>query len=462
MKDLFNLLRRNWLFFLLTTIAALALRLFFVFKFPHLSGDSFIYGDIAKNLLNHGIYGVHDNSLVRPTLMRLPGYPAFLAAIFAIFGQEHYRAVMVVQALIDTNLCLVISALALELVGTKAAKIAYLLAALCPFTAMYSAAVLAETLAIFCTAHALYYGVRGLKALRSATSGLELWFFAGFWTAIAILLRPDGAILLVPFAAALLGLLFMNTDRPKVVTAGVLYAIVALAPLVPWTIRNWRTFHMFQPLAPRYANDPGEFVPHGFNHWVKTWMVDTVSVEEIYWSVPGEPLEFQLLPERAFDSRLEYDATQGMADDYNKDLFLTPQLDGQFDHMARERVAHNPFRYYVWLPALRIADMWLRPRTELLPIESRWWEFEAHEGETVFAVAWALLNLFYLVAAWRGFVEWRLGIYGAVLIGFVVLRSIFLGTLENPEPRYVLECYPVVLVFAAGAFVRRGASPWNT
>src|SRR6266852_9531741 len=41
----------------------------------------------------------------------------------------------------------------------------------------------------------------------------------------------------------------------------------------------------------------------------------------------------------------------------------------------------------------------------------------------------------------------------ALLLGFVVLRSLFLGTLENPEPRYTLECYPVVLAFAGVAFV---------
>jgi hypothetical protein len=36
-----------------------------------------------------------------------------------------------------------------------------------------------------------------------------------------------------------------------------------------------------------------------------------------------------------------------------------------------------------------------------------------------------------------------------LLLGFVALRSIFLGTLENPEPRYTLECYPVVIILAA-------------
>jgi len=32
---------------------------------------------------------------------------------------------------------------------------------------------------------------------------------------------------------------------------------------------------------------------------------------------------------------------------------------------------------------------------------------------------------------------------------FVLLRSAFLGTLENPKPRYTLECYPVVFVLGA-------------
>ena len=73
---------------------------------------------------------------------------------------------MIVQAFIDTNTCLVIAALALELMNERAAKAAYLLAAICPFTANYVAAPLSETLAIFCTAHCLYYGVRGLKALQ--------------------------------------------------------------------------------------------------------------------------------------------------------------------------------------------------------------------------------------------------------------------------------------------------------
>src|SRR5689334_18675657 len=122
MRELIDLLRRNKLFFLLLTVAALAIRLFFIFRFPLVQGDVFIYDDIAKNWLNHGVFGISDQAIVRPTMIRLPGYPAFLAIIFSIFGQEHYRAVMIVQALIDTNTCLAISALALEVMNARAAR----------------------------------------------------------------------------------------------------------------------------------------------------------------------------------------------------------------------------------------------------------------------------------------------------------------------------------------------------
>lgn len=454
MAKLIELVRRNWLFFLLITIAGLALRLFFVFRYPHVAGDTWVYGDIAKNWLDHGIFGVTDNGEIRPTLIRLPGYPGFLAAIFAVFGREHYTAVMIAQALIDTNTCLVIAGLALELMNARAAKAAYLLAALCPFTASYVAAPLSETLAICCIAHALYYGARGLKALEQDASAGKLWAIAGLWSAAGIFMRPDNGLILPALGLALLIILFRKPNKKQVVFAGLILVITSLGPLVPWTVRNWRVFHVWQPLASRYANDPGEFLPRGFNHWVKTWMVDFVSVDEVYWKVSGEPLDPQQLPERAFDTRPEYEKTLALIERYNQQLYIDPEMDVEFEEIAHLREKHNSFRYILWLPFLRTADMWLRPRTELLDVEARWWEFSQHEAESWFALFWAGLNLFYLVAAFRGWLASRLGIAGIFVIGFILLRSFFLSSLENPEPRYVLECFPVVLALAGGAFMR--------
>ena len=341
MAKLIELVRRNWLFFLLVTIAGLALRLYFVFYHPHVAGDTWVYGDIAKNWLDHGIFGLTDNGEIRPTLIRLPGYPGFLAAMFAIFGREHYTAVMIVQAFIDTNTCLVIAGLALELMNVRAAKTAYLLAALCPFTASYVAAPLSETLAICCVAHALYYGVRGLKALEQDAPAVRLWAIAGFWTAAGIFMRPDNGLLLPAIGLALLAVFFRKANKKHVVFAGLLLAFTSLGPLVPWTVRNWRVFHVWQPLASRYANDPGEFLPRGFNHWVKTWMVDYVSVEEVYWKVSGDPIDPQQLPSRAFDSRPEYEKTLALIARYNQQLYIDPQMDDEFEETARVRQEHS-------------------------------------------------------------------------------------------------------------------------
>ena len=62
-----QLVRQNARFFFLATLAALALRLIFLLRFPAVAADSLIYGDIAKNWLQHGIYGITTPHGVDPT-----------------------------------------------------------------------------------------------------------------------------------------------------------------------------------------------------------------------------------------------------------------------------------------------------------------------------------------------------------------------------------------------------------
>jgi hypothetical protein len=225
---------------------------------------------------------------------------------------------------------------------------------------------------------------------------------------------------------------------------------MALAPLIPWTLRNFRTLNHFQPLAPRYATEPDETAPRGFNRWAATWIVDYVSVEEIYWDVPGDKIDPGKLPSRAIDSAAQRDATLALIADYNESHDLTPELDARFGELAAQRIREHPIRYYVLLPTLRIVDMWLRPRTELLPSDPRWWEFNDDPRGSIMAVGLGLLNLAYVGAGLLAIV-WRFSSvrYAGLLVAFVVLRSAFLGTIENPEPRYTLECYPVVIIMAA-------------
>lgn len=461
---LWSFLRRETRFFVIAGLAALAERLFFVFRFPAVVDDSRLYANIAENWMQHGIYGVTNSGVIMPTLSRLPGYPAFLAAIFAIFGRENFRAVLLVQVLFDLGTCILIADLARRMFSDRAAKAAFLLAGLCPFLANYAATALTETLEIFFTALALDLVLCGV-GMAGQRRWRRIWLGCGLAVGAGILLRPDGGIVLTAIGLYLLYLLVRRL-RPGiagscaqlparvVVWAGVLVLVGALAPLIPWTARNLHTLHHFEPLAPRYANDSDEPLMPGFNRWVKTWLEEYVSVEEIYWNVPGDAIDVGRLPGRAFDSPEQQRETADIFSDYNRDHDMTPELDARFAILAAVRVHTDPLRYYVRLPAVRIADMWLRPRTELFPSDPRWWEFNDNPLWLTVSIAFGAINLLYVAAGLAGLIRGRAAAGVGLLVVFVVLRSLFLGTMENPEPRYTLECYPVVIALVSVLFAR--------
>jgi hypothetical protein len=71
------------------------------------------------------------------------------------------------------------------------------------------------------------------------------------------------------------------------------------------------------------------------------------------------------------------------------------------------------------------------------------------------SLTFGVINLFYVVMSCAGLMRSR-ELFGiGLFILFLLLRSAFLGTLENPEPRYTLECYPAVIFFVAALFHRR-------
>jgi 4-amino-4-deoxy-L-arabinose transferase-like glycosyltransferase len=442
-------------------IAGLALRLFFVIHAPRIAGDTLLYGDIAKNWIQHGVYGFAQGPHGPvPTLIRLPGYPLFLALCFAVFGADRYTAVMVVQCLIDLATCLLVADLVRRLFGGRAALVVLWLAALCPFTANYVSAPLTETPSLLCIALAFY----GMERWRAGGQGWNgwLWAVAGA-LAYAVLLRPEQGLLAAAVVSAMLWLAFC--DRKRVFNAAVpvlAAAVCVILPLVPWTVRNWRTFHVFEPLAPRYATDPGEFVPVGFQRWFKSWAIEFASTEQVYWNYDSAPIDIADVPARAFDTEEQYSRTAALLGEYNKETTATPALDAGFNALAGERIADDPVRYYVALPLARLVDMLLRPRSEMMEINLEWWRWGRHPGQTIFAAVYALVNLAYIVLGLLGLWRWWRSGWDAPLawsmIAFVALRCAMLLTLDNAEQRYTLEFFPVLLVWSGAVFRSSGSS----
>ena len=443
-------------------VAGAVLRLWMLRKFFEVNGDAQLYGGMAKNLLLRDQYALTDpTGVLHSTLIRLPGYPLFLAACFRLFGIENYFAPACVQIFLALFGCILLGLFAYRIspptYRTAAAQATLWLAALCPFTAVYDAEPLTESLSVFCIALALWSAARfqDEPGWRSALA----FTFAVTYSA---LLRPDGALVGVALVPAVLLRLFrpaaQSSSGPSLrlsaarvgaheIRIALVSLLLALAPFAAWTWRNWHVFHVIQPLAPRYATDPGENTWPGFQRWVKTWCLDFVSTYEIYWNVPGGQFDLNALPARAFDSPAQRAETAHLAADYESNgNEFSISIDERFAELARERIAAHPLRYYMVLPLGRIADMWLRPRVENLPIDLDWWVYRHHHVETRFSWFYAGLNAFYLLIAIVGLsLRPRLWPW---MLAYMILRSALLATIEAPEARYTLECLP--MVFALG------------
>jgi hypothetical protein len=434
---------------LLALLAGALLRIWMLKHFFEVTGDSLIYGGIARNLLLSGRYALTvATGETYPTLIRLPGYPLFLALCFKLFGMENYASAGWVQIALELLGCLLLADFARRVVPARmsagAAHGTLWLAVLCPFTAVYAASPLTEGPTLFVIALAM-----DCAAVFNERPGW--WPALGFTFAVmyAALLRPDGALVAMAFVPAMVVAVLRKKNVARVrgglTRLVVICVLLAATPFVAWSWRNWRTFQVFEPLAPRYATDPGESTQAGWISWVKSWCLDFVSTYQVYWNVPGDNLDVAKLPARAFDSPEQYAETAALAKDYNAaDNSLTPEIDARFAKLAAERSRAHPFRSHVLMPVGRVADMWLRPRVENLPIDLDWWVYRHHYAETRFSWFYAGLNALYLLLGVAGLcMRPRMWIW---LAAYMVLRSALLLTVEAPEARYTLECFPMLFV----------------
>jgi MYXO-CTERM domain-containing protein len=481
--------RINWISLAVALAAGLALRLLFFAKYPSGSPDGTIYEALGRNWFTHGTYGLDAVGRIVPSDIRVPGYPAFTALFHLV--RRGQGALLLAQVALDLCTCVFAGILAGILApdsesGSARRRVqiaAVWLAALCPFLADYAAVNLTEVLATFLTAIALV-------AFAAATGGKEMlswnflvhgsdettssansssfiknsWLIGGLAVGCGTMVRPESPLILVALGLVLLWRWRRRADWPKLFRAGALAAAGFVIPIIPWTARNAISLHEFQPLAPRYAQSPGETTPNGFYAWTNTWLVRYRDVDPVIWTIGDQPVTVAIFPPPAFDTAEERERVSALVDDYNKTCCdFTPEWNAQFEELARERTARHPVRTYFTVPFQRALTMWFTPRVEmmgytgdLLPIA------KTYDDDHVDFIVTALLGfigIIYVALALTGTSRilfkhllaapqlWGV----AILIAFCVVRTAFLTRVEAPEPRYVLECFPVI--YALGAYV---------
>jgi len=205
-------------------------------------------------------------------------------------------------------------------------------------------------------------------------------------------------------------------------------------------------------------------VPYGFMAWNKTWLYRVRDLSLVPWKLNEEAISVDDIPARAFDTPEEKQRVATILEQYNDDLTLTPEEDAAFAQLARERTARHPLRTYLWLPAARAVTIWFTPRIELLPISGNVFPLaQMREDDPVdqkITSLYFVLNLLYVgLGVWGATWLWRAHPAARVAVAFlalfIMLRTAFLTTLETPEPRYVLVCFPALIAMGAQVFARR-------
>lgn len=457
---------KTLLIFLLTV--AVGWRLYIAFNYAPLSGDSKVYTEIAQNLLSGNGYSLNDQPPYRPTSYRTPGYPFFIVLLYLFNRSDIF--IRICQAILDTLTCLLIYLIAFNVTSSRYISIlALFLAALCPYTAIYTSYILPESLATFLVTLSTYLYILAMKHKK-----LFLHLLCGVAVGLATMTRPNFILLFVLFLAASFifsikrGKVFSMFKAPFFLFLGFLLIVS------PWIFRN---YVVSKKIAPPFVY--GQLKATGYDRWLSTWLDGQYLYQDYLWGQPETAGEY---PAFAFDSEeekkevdnllrkffedrpaaynfgLAISSLSTLADPELENYFTTSQtqevLNG-FRQIADEKIKRGPFKYYIYLRLRRFLIMWFSTVFCLYPFKANILDRLLKSEFDLFLKNLILfgLNFFYILFAIVGF---YIGITrlrsSLVFLTLPILSVAALGVMAYPsffEARYILEMYPSMLVLSA-------------
>ncbi|PIR18638.1 MAG: hypothetical protein COV48_06425 [Elusimicrobia bacterium CG11_big_fil_rev_8_21_14_0_20_64_6] len=201
--------------------------------------DALEYSTIARNIAARGEFSFEPG---KPTAMRPPLYPAFLA-VFAKLCPGTWSCARLAQALLDTSTIVLIYLFGLGAFGrTREAVAGALLYAVHPVFIAYTTLIVTEPLFLWLWLLGLCLLVKVVKP----GSSLLLAAGTGLVMGLAVLCRP--AFMFFPPGACVM-LLAMGRDRARLLPRLVLVVVMCYLATVPWTIRNRVAMGAWGPVA---------------------------------------------------------------------------------------------------------------------------------------------------------------------------------------------------------------------
>jgi 4-amino-4-deoxy-L-arabinose transferase-like glycosyltransferase len=196
---------------------------------------------IANSLLSGAGFSSPFALPTGPTAFLAPGYPVILAGIERLFGRATGAsawAILTMQCLFSAITCVAIYAFARRLLNQKIAYRAAWIWALFPYAVILPTNIIWESSV---SALLLVSGLLLFSKAREASSSLT-WASVGCYWAIACLVNAS-LLLLLPV------LLVLDSLRNRTCWRNSTFcAVTFVVCLLPWSIRNYTTFHRLFPL----------------------------------------------------------------------------------------------------------------------------------------------------------------------------------------------------------------------
>ncbi len=199
-------------------------------KPPQIYDEKYLYSAIASTLAERGTFAAPPDEL---TSNRPPLYPAFVAVLYKLFGDENYNAVRVTQSLLSLVMVLIIYRLGCIAFSERVGLWGSALCCFYPSLLVYNNLILTEILFTFLLCLGLY-----LLAVSIQRDALAWMAAAGVALGLAALTRS-----ILWLYMPVLGLVLLLTIHRRFLRRAGMVAMLAAAfvlTLTPWAIRNTR------------------------------------------------------------------------------------------------------------------------------------------------------------------------------------------------------------------------------
>lgn len=216
---------------LLACIALLAITSLRGLELVTLTGDAKGYMVLAENLVEHRVFSLSESEPYAPESFRAPGYPFFLAMVYAVF--HNWVVVLLLQVAI-VSVAPVLLYLLFAPYFERAAFWGAVVFALEPTRLFLSSMLLSD--ALFTS---LFLGSLVVLEWGRRRSSLSYIALAGAILGLCILVRPIALFLPVLYAAYLI---FFIPQRKRSIIAAVVGCLAALVIISPWMVRNHLLF----------------------------------------------------------------------------------------------------------------------------------------------------------------------------------------------------------------------------